>query len=87
MNESLDVVHSTRFQKDMRSNHIVVREGHAVAERVVYPSFSSLLLTHVTLSSEVHDSVNVLRLQHIGHETRTEDVALFFTLGNEHSPQ
>ena len=37
----------------------------------------------MTLRSEMKDRVDLLRLQHIRNEARTEDVTLFLTIADE----
>lgn len=66
VHESLDAVVLGGLEEHVGAVDVVLRELEAVAERVV----------HVRLRREVHDGVDVLRLQNVVHEVGGADVAL-----------
>ena len=66
VDEANHIVHLGRFQQHVRAEDVVPRELERVAERVV----------DVRLRREVHDRVDLLRLQNVVDEVRRADVAL-----------
>ena len=66
VDEAHDVVHLRGLEQHVRAEDVVPRELERVAERVV----------DVRLRREVHDRVDLLRLQDVVDEVRRADVAL-----------
>ena len=66
VDEANHIMHLRGFQQDVRAEDVVPRELERVAERVV----------DVRLRREVHDRVDLLRLQNVVDEVRRADVAL-----------
>ena len=76
MNEPLDSVHTAGLQQDVSANYIVVGESETVAVGIVSPSFILASPTNMALRGKVENGINILRLQDVAHEARTENVPL-----------
>lgn len=76
MNEPLDSVHTAGLQQDVSANYIVVGESETVAVGIVSPSFILASLTNMALRGKVENGINILRLQDVAYEARTENVPL-----------
>lgn len=76
MNEPLDSVHTAGLQQDVSANYIVVGESETVAVGIVSPSFILASPTNMALRSKVENGINILRLQDVAYEARTENVPL-----------
>lgn len=76
MNEPLDSVHTAGLQQDVSANYIVVGESETVAVGIVSLSFILTSPTNMALRSKVENGINILRLQDVAYEARTENVPL-----------
>ena len=71
MNETLDVVYSACLQQNMRPNHIVVGEGHAVSKRIIY-LFNPFCLTY-RHDSALRSEVSCRSFQTSTHTKRSKN--------------
>ncbi len=66
MNEATNVGNLRRFQQHMCAHNVVLCELKGISKRIV----------HVSLSREVHDGVDLLRLQHVAHQFTAANISL-----------
>lgn len=76
MNEPLDSVHTAGLQENVGANYIVVGESETVAVGIVSPSFTPASPTNMALRGKVENGINILRLQDVAYEARTENIPL-----------
>lgn len=69
-------MHTAGLQQDVSANYIVVGESETVAVGIVSPSFILASLTNMALRGKVENGINILRLQDVAYEARTENVPL-----------
>lgn len=66
MNEALDVRNFSRFQQNMGSHDIILRELEGISKRVV----------DMSLGSEMHDGINLFSFQNKINQIRAANISL-----------